>query len=727
MGQTLIFHFYYDEIDCIINIYRNRFRNIGLGEIGMYKNFGIDRVLEPKGIMPVAAWKIDNDAMLRSKEARVNLELIHLEWDNFQQICSSCGFDDIKIKAKIMDLVEKRGKLHNPFTGSGGVLVGTVDEIAEDFVSGKDFKIGDRIYCITSLCGLPIHIEEITHIDYNYGQISCKGYAILFEASPVYILDKGLQANYTLAAIDEAGSLYGAYNIAMKNNNKVVAIIGRNAYTTILYAAALREAIGPEYRVISIMDRYSKEGLSMDDTKKVMYPLVKDTFFVDFTEPIKAYIEIKGKIAKFGEIDQVIVAEDIFGAETMGVLMVKEFGDLYFTAVENHYVTAALAAETMGKIITMYAFDQYIEDYPAFTIQMVKNIKPKLEDIDKLFVQKNKKRRITKSRAKSILISNAGKEDDFIYQSMVTRSMIEEVMNIAKYDCNVIVQGETGVGKEKILSLIHQNSDRCSNPCIKINCATIAESLAESEFFGYEAGAFTGAQSTGKKGYFEMANNGILFLDEIGTLSMNMQSKLLRVLQENQFYRVGGTSQISVNVRVICANNIPLKQLVDEGKFREDLYYRLNICTIEVPPLRERRDDIICLAEAFVGSWTKKYNTDKELSQGALGALYDYYWPGNVRELENVIHRLVIGSKSNIITREDVDELLNESAYGDMIVSVKKSFNRNENLDFHELMEQQEKQIIEYALKKEGTTRKAAELLGLPQTTFTRKKIRHGL
>ena len=159
------------------------------------------------------------------------------------------------------------------------------------------------------------------------------------------------------------------------------------------------------------------------------------------------------------------------------------------------------------------------------------------------------------------MITSAGKEDDFVYQSQVTKSMIDEVMNIAKYDCNVIIQGETGVGKEKVLSLIHQNSERHGNPCIKINCATIAESLAESEFFGYEAGAFTGAQASGKPGYFEMANNGILFLDEIGTLSMNMQSKLLRVLQESQFYRVGGTRQISVNVRVIVANNVPLKGL----------------------------------------------------------------------------------------------------------------------------------------------------------------------
>lgn len=693
----------------------------------MIKNYGVDRVLEPKGVVPAAAWKLDNDKAVRSKELRVSLERIHLEWDNFQQITNSCGFDEDKIKAKIMDIVEKRGKLNNPFTGTGGVLIGTIDEMAEDLHSESGLTVGDRIYSITSLCCLPIYIEEITEIDYQYGQIECKGYGILFEATPAYLMEEDLDANYTLAAMDEAGNMFGAYNIATTNNNKNVVIIGRNIYSTILYAAALREAIGPEYRVEAIMDNGAKNGLSEEEIRNVMYPLIKETHFTDLMEPLKTFKTLSGKDKHFLAVDQVIVTEDILGAETLAVMLVKNHGDLYFVAMENHYATAQLIAESMGKAITMYAFDQYIEDYPAFTTRMIRSIKPKLEEVNKLYEKTEKQKKASRSRTKTADVYNAGKEDDFIYQSRVTKAMIDEVMNVAKYDCNVIIQGETGVGKEKVLSLIHQNSERHGNPCIKINCATIQESLAESEFFGYESGAFTGAQSSGKPGYFELANNGILFLDEIGTLSMNMQSKLLRVLQENQFYRVGGTTQQSVNVRVIVANNVPLKELVDQGKFREDLYYRLNICKIDVPALRDRKDDIVCLAEAFVANWTKKYKMEKVLAPEALSQLYDYYWPGNVRELENVIHRLVISSKDVVITQEDVEEILNENAYGDLVVSVKKNFNRSEELDFHQLMEQQEKQIIEYALKKEGKTRKAAELLGLPQTTFVRKKLKHGL
>ena len=693
----------------------------------MERYYGLDRVLEPKGLGPATAWKLDNSYDLQKKEARINLERIHLEWDNFQQICNSCGFDESKIKAKIFDIIEKRGKLHNPFTGSGGVLIGTIDKIA-DVNPHKDLSVGDRIYCITSLSCVPIYIEEIKEIDYHYGQIACSGYAILFEASPVYKLDTDLGERYTLAAVDEAGSLFGVYHITTKSENQRIAIIGRNLFTMVLYAAAVKQAVGFAEKVVAIMDVHAQNPFSLEETREILKPLIDEICFVDLTEPVVAYQKLKKSNPEFIGMDEVVVAEDIFGAETLAVELVRPHGDIYFTAVENHYAEAQLVAESMGKIVSMFAFDQYTKDYPEFTIKVVKEIKDKLEEIEQFYEERNKKKyRLDKSRKKSLQISKAGKEDDFIYQSQVTRSMVEDVMNVAKYDCNVIIQGETGVGKEKVLSLIHQNSDRHGYPCIKINCATIAESLAESEFFGYEAGAFTGAQSSGKPGYFEMANNGILFLDEIGTLSMNMQSKLLRVLQENQFYRVGGTKQISVNVRVVVANNIPLKELVDQGKFREDLYYRLNICKIDVPPLRERKDDIICLAESFTQNWAKKYKIDKELSPDALQKLYDYYWPGNVRELENIIHRLIISSRGVIISGEDVEEILNENAYGDMIVSVKKSFNRADQLDYHQLMEQQEKQIIEYALKKEGTTRKAAELIGLPQTTFARKKLKYGL
>ena len=350
-----------------------------------------------------------------------------------------------------------------------------------------------------------------------------------------------------------------------------------------------------------------------------------------------------------------------------------------------------------------------------------------LKQINKLYARKTKKISGFGKKAETLDLRKAGKIDDFVFLSPVTKALTEEVMNIAAYDCNVIIQGETGVGKEKILGLIHKNSSRKGNPCIRINCATIHENLAESEFFGYETGAFTGAQSGGKKGYFELANNGILFLDEVGSLSMSMQSKLLRVLQENTFYRVGGVKQIGVNVRVVCASNVPVRKLVEDGKFREDLWYRMNICTIDVPALRDRKEDIYALTDVFLQNYNKRYGVSKEITIEAVGRLMRYDFPGNVRELENIIHRLVINTRKNIINEAEADDILNESVYDDMVLDLKQALKRNEGLDFNKIIDAQEKKLIQYALRKESSTRKAAELLNMTQAQLMRKKTKFNI
>lgn len=692
----------------------------------MIKNFGLNRVLEPRGVVPATAWKIDNCPILKDKEARVSLERLQIEWDSFQQICSSCNFDELRIRQKIFDIIEKRGKMHNPFTGTGGTLVGRIEEIPEDLKAAFGVDVGDRIYSLTSLCGIPLKLEEITSIDYNYGQIECKGYAILFEASPIHKWDSDVGVNYELTAINEAGCLRSAYELAKKDMSKNVTIIGRNSCTNLIFAAAVKKG-NPDCHIMAIIDPNVRENVDLDKINSILSPVVDETRFADLSDPTMTYRAMKEEIEGFENSGLVLVAEDTFGAETLAVLLAKEGGHIYFSTVQNHYAIAQTVAETMGKFVNMSGFDQYIKDYAEFTLNLIHDIEPKLKKLDRYYETINKPDAMNESRARSIVLKNTGKDDDFIYQSRVTRMMIDEVMNIAKYDCNVIIQGETGVGKEKVLSLIHQNSERYGQPCVKINCATIPENLAESEFFGYEPGSFTGAGSQGKVGYFEMANGGILFLDEIGSLSMNMQSKLLRVLQENTFYRVGGTKQVSVNVRVIVANNVPLKTLVEEGKFREDLFYRLNICNIDVPPLRQRRDDITCLAEAFTKNWSQKYGIERDISKEALAMLREYNWPGNVRELENIIHRLVISCNTSLITGDQVGDILSENMTAKTPVCAQRDFDKQDEVDFHGIMENQEKLIIEYALKKCGTTRKAAEFIGLPQTTFARKKLKYGL
>lgn len=689
----------------------------------MGKDFGAGRVLEPKGVVPATAWKLDNSMEISETEALIRLEKINVEWDSFQQICSSCGFNENRIRAKIMDIIEKRGKLHNPFTGTGGCLLGTVEKIGKEH-HDPDLKEGDRVYCLASLCGVPVKIDEIKRIDFNYGQLDVDGYGVIFQASPIFHAETGVRDSYTISAVNEAGCLFTARNMAEERNASKVVVIGRNACTSVLYASAVKKA-APSARVIAIMDENLKGDLTTEVIAKAVAPAIDDVIMTDLSDPTESYSRLKADESCSGA-DFVIVAEDIYGAETLAVFLAKSSGCIYFTTVDNHYIIAQTVAESMGKSVFMYLFDQYIADYPLFTMDVVRSTSEVLDRLDDMYKVKGVPSAVTESRARSLDLSKAGRAGDFIYQSPVTARMVEEVLNIAKYDCNVIIQGETGTGKEKILSLIHENSERHGVPCIKINCATIHENLAESEFFGYEPGSFTGASATGKKGYFEMADNGILFLDEIGSLPFSMQSKLLRVLQENTFYRVGGTKQITVNVRVVAANNVPLRELVAAGTFREDLFYRLNICCIDVPPLRNRREDIICLAESFVKGWSKKYNVTRKLSAGALDVLYRYDWPGNVRELENVVHRLVISATGSTISASSTARILSESA-GDDAFTVAVDLEERNRVDFHEIMERQEKQLIEYAIRKGGTTRKAADILGLPQTTFARKKLKYGL
>ena len=314
---------------------------------------------------------------------------------------------------------------------------------------------------------------------------------------------------------------------------------------------------------------------------------------------------------------------------------------------------------------------------------------------------------------------------DVVGSSVATLECVRQGKIAAQTNAPILLAGPTGTGKEVFAQSIHNDSSRAHNPFVAINCSAIPENLLESTLFGTVKGSFTGAVDA--KGLLETAKGGTLFLDEINSMNMTLQSKLLRVLQENQFYRVGGTKQINVNVRVICANNIPLMRLVETGRFREDLYYRLNICKINVPPLRDRKEDIYVLTKEFLSRYNKKYGVLKEIDENGYAALQSYDWPGNVRELENTVHRIVVSSKENMISGLDIESLLNQNIYEDNILDAKGKFRRDGKLNFDRVMEDQEKKLISYALKKEGTTRKAADSLGITQAKLMRIKKKYQL
>lgn len=691
------------------------------------KGFGLDRVVEPKGSIPVTAWKLDNSPELKSKEMKLSIDLIDFERGGFNQICSICDYDVNRIKERIMKIVNERGKIHNPYTESSGLFCGTIEDIAPDFEL-EGLNVGDKVVCMTPLAGLPVYLESIEEVDFTYGQIKCTGYAICFESVKLYKHDRfnGEDSKYLMVILEEEGSLCNLANEFENMNIANSLIVGSNLPEAVLYAQLVCDSNLNAISNILAMDssfstRVSKEGL-----KKVFGDLINEVYFVDLGLPVEAFDNIlKGENRTF--MDVVVNLENIKGSESVANCIVKDGGMVCYTGINNSYSQGLLIADCLGKEVDHYALDGYDEAAYAFAIDFLEKVLPKLKKLDELFSDMNVVRFVA-SEGKRQRTQNAAKTiDDFIYMSPTTETMVEEVLNVAQYDCNVIIQGETGVGKERVFNLIHQNSPRRGKPCIKINCATIQENLAESEFFGYEKGSFTGAQASGKEGYFELANNGTLFLDEIGSLSLAMQSKLLRVLQENTYYKVGGTVPKRVNVRVICANNIPLKKLVEEGRFREDLYYRLNICLINVPPLRMRKDDIVCLSDTFLKNYSKKYGVEKTFANDAYDALKEYHWPGNVRELENAVHRLYIAEKERVIDGYSIDMLLNENLYQYKVSDLKRELKNEECLDFNKIMDEQERKLIEYALEKQKTTRAAAEFLNIPQATLARKKVKYGL
>ena len=303
------------------------------------------------------------------------------------------------------------------------------------------------------------------------------------------------------------------------------------------------------------------------------------------------------------------------------------------------------------------------------------------------------------------------------------REVMDKIKVVAETGATILISGESGTGKELIANAIHHSS-RKDRPFIKVSCAALPESLLETELFGHEKGAFTGAIKQ-KKGRFELANGGTLFLDEIGEISPNVQVKLLRVLQERQFERVGGTETINIDVRIICATNKDLKKEVQRNVFREDLYYRLNVVHIHVPPLRERKEDIILLANSFVKKFASQNNRDIEgISPEARGLLLNYPFPGNVRELAHAIERAVILGNTKYIQPKDLPEDI-LAYYNDALGTSKKS-QYSEPLS--DAMERFEKEYIIKAIEAtEGNKTLAAEKLGLSRKTLWMKCKNYGL
>lgn len=312
-------------------------------------------------------------------------------------------------------------------------------------------------------------------------------------------------------------------------------------------------------------------------------------------------------------------------------------------------------------------------------------------------------------------------DSETVINSKKLREIYEMTERIAPFDPTILILGETGVGKDVLVRHLFQNSPRSKGgQLIKVNCGAIPKDLLESELFGYEAGAFSGAARSGKMGMFELADKGILFLDEIGELPLHLQVKLLRAIQEKEIIRVGGTKVKKVDIQLIAATNKDLRAMVEKGEFREDLFYRLNVVPITIPPLRERQDDILPLMYHFLEKYNRKYKVTKEYDRDLKSFFYYYDWPGNVRELSNLVERLILTVPNQLLTTADLPGEYKENP-------LMSGFSQEEELSLKEMVERTERNVLERAIRECNSTYELAARLKTSQPTIVRKLQKYQL
>lgn len=383
---------------------------------------------------------------------------------------------------------------------------------------------------------------------------------------------------------------------------------------------------------------------------------------------------------------------------------------LQFTGANKYLMCTAIPIkDAENNIVKIISYTRDVTKYEALKDEYLK-----LEDTLKLYSAELEQLRQTRNVFPSVIGS-----------SKTIKNITSIVNKISKFDANVLFTGDSGVGKTMFAKLMHSKSHRNTGPFLEINCGAIPDNLLESELFGYEKGAFTGASKEGKPGLIELANGGTLFLDEIGDLPLHMQVKLLKVIQDKKITKVGGSEEKMVDFRLIAATNKDIHDMVKNGTFREDLFYRLNVITIHIPSLRERKSDIFSLCMHFVEKFNKKYNLNRTLSNVVIDYLLEYTWPGNIRELENTIERLILTSDDYMITEDILPSKI--KSHG-----MNASITTNKNLK--EILEAVEKRVILEAYHKHKTSIGVAKELGISQPSasvkinkYTKENIQRNL
>ena len=682
--------------------------------MSQYDGFGQTRVLEPQHVLPTSAWKLDNSRNLESFEMRVDIHKIHIEGTSFKQICLEANDNDERIKQKIMDIVIRRGKLHNPVTDTGGLFFGTVSEIGSEYENVLKLKPGDEIICNTSMASVPIGIDKVSSIDRAFGQVDVEGHAIVYDKIPVVKRSKDVNLNLLLYALNESGTLLKVSSTAVGKRKFLV--VGNNKLTNLFFGYAIKKVAREDAEIICLLDRKTESMLGGSSMDRLMDSVFSEVRMVDILKPLECMEEIQKK----APFDLSVNCADIPGAETINILATRQGGTVVFANLINNYNIALYITEAISKQLEIKCADGFLASYENFDIDIVKDIAPYVERAVEMNVRFNDDPAYPinrESRLREVSGQRQTMLEDFICESRAMATVLDEILTVSKYDCNVLITGDTGVGKENVANIIYKNSTRKMQPFIKVNCASIASERLEADFFGIERG---------RSGDFERADNGTIFLDDVGELSADMQAKLLRAIQDGEFFRVGGTAPVKTNVRILSATNRNMENMISEGEFRRDLYYRLNVVHIQVPKLKERTGDIAALTRHFLGKYGKKFDMKRTIDRDAVEYLKQCDWPGNIREFENTIQRLMIGTPRKQITLIDVMREM----HGDVFeTSSGNSENMQEGqvMDLDRMVKNFEKNILKHACEQFGSTRKVAKAVGISQTQLVRKKKKYNL
>ncbi|MBD7963426.1 sigma-54 interaction domain-containing protein [Fictibacillus norfolkensis] len=444
-----------------------------------------------------------------------------------------------------------------------------------------------------------------------------------------------------------------------------------------------------------------------NENEQILHSLKDDILVTNVEGIILKVSEVTGKI--YGVESDSLIGKSVYDLEAQGLftpiltpMVVKENKKITFVQTTNKgkklLVTGIPVYNEQGELFRIVSYSHDITELAQYK--------------DFLFAMEEEMQRVKTEL--ELLRSKQLHDAGIIAKSEDMKKAVSTALQLSEVDVNALILGESGVGKSLLAKFIHNKSYRSKGPFIEVNCGAIPDSLFEAELFGYEPGAFTGAQQKGKVGLIELSNGGTLFLDEIGELPLQHQVKVLKVIQEKQFYRVGGTKPIKVDFRLISATNKDLQKAIHEKQFREDLYFRLNVVPVTIPPLRKRTEDIVPLLHMLLQQFEEKYNKKKRLDEAVIHHLLHYEWRGNVRELINIMERLVVLSPTTLITDEHLPDHVKEGA---SIPS--PSIHTEQTLK--QMLDNREKQILLAARKKYRTTIRMAEALGTSQPSIVRK------